>query len=143
MWVVGLLTKFICLTKLGVQFLNIVVWYLRVFSTNISIHSVIIIGNSPKKISCSSLYTYLCIHFLSLIQGFFFLLLRKFSFLPFQPFLDLFLSRPPNIPLITNSGSQQHNHLLVLCVVYKTLGSIYLWPSIPTRYWLFQNHLLA
>ena len=118
-----LLTEFSCLTNSGVQFLNTVVQYLPVFSTNLSNHSVKIIENSPKKISCSSLNTYLCNHCSSLIQGFLFSPQKNYcSFLSIHSIIS-FLVGLQNIPSITDSGSWQQNHLLAHS--YKTLSSSY------------------
>jgi hypothetical protein len=67
-----LLTVFNFLINSGVQFLRASTRNLPVFSTSLSNHSTKIIGNSPKKILCISINTYLCNHYSSLIHGFLF-----------------------------------------------------------------------
>jgi hypothetical protein len=118
-----LLTKFHYLTNSGVEFLGTIVQYLLVFSTNISIHSAMIIGNSPKKISCSSVYTYLFIHCLLLIRGFLFSFRENYcSFISIHSMIS-FLVSLQNIPSVKNSFPRQQNNLLARGC--KTLGSVY------------------
>jgi hypothetical protein len=107
-----LLTEFSCLTNSGVQFLSTAVRYLLVFSTNIFNYSVRIIRNSPKKISCSFVYTCLCINCLLLIWGFLFSFQENSRSFPSTHSNISFLVDLQNIPSITYSRFRQHNHLL-------------------------------
>jgi hypothetical protein len=114
------------ITNSGVQFLGVAVQCLPLFSTNISNHSVKIIGNSPKKNSCSSIYTYLCIYCSSLIRGFLFSFREKSCSFPSSHYEISFLVILQNIPSIIDSGSQQQNHLLEHMCSCNTLGFSFL-----------------
>jgi len=123
-WELLLLIEFNYLTNSRVQFLGAAFDYLPLFSINISNHSIKIIENLPNKISCNSMYTYLCIHCSFLIRGFLFSFWENSHSFPSGHYEISFLFNLQKIPSFTNSRSQQCDHLLERG--YKTLGSSYL-----------------